>query len=72
MSTDGRGRRSPIVRFIAGMVFVLVGAVWFLQGIDVLGGSSMTGHAFWAFVGAPMVVVGVLLLRRPKPAAGDD
>ena len=72
MSADERRPRSPMLRFVAGMALVLVGAVWFLQGIDVLGGSSMTGNSFWAFVGAPMVVVGVLLLRRPKRPVGND
>jgi predicted phage tail protein len=60
------------MRLIAGIALVLVGAVWFLQGIDVLGGSSMTGNPFWAYVGAPMVIVGVLLLRRPKPNRDDE
>jgi hypothetical protein len=63
-----------MVRVIAGMLLVLVGGVWFLQGIDVLGGSSMKGNVFWAFVGAPMVVIGVLLLRpskRPHDGAGE-
>ncbi len=60
------------LRLIAGILLVLVGAVWFLQGIDVLGGSSMTGNPFWAYVGAPMVIIGVLLLRRPRPKHPDD
>ncbi len=59
-----------MLRVIVGVLLVLVGAVWFLQGIDLLGGSSMTGDPFWAYVGAPMVVIGILLLRRPKPARG--
>ena len=59
------------MRLVAGIALVLVGAVWFLQGIDLLGGSSMTGNPFWAYVGAPMVVVGVLLLRRPKGSVDD-
>jgi len=54
------------MRLVAGIALVLVGGIWFLQGIDVLGGSSMTGNPFWAYVGAPMVIVGGLLLRRPK------
>ena len=61
-----------MLRLIGGILLVLVGGVWFLQGIDVLGGSSMTGNAFWSFVGAPMVVVGVLLLRRPKSSRGEQ
>jgi len=60
------------MRLIAGIVLVLVGGIWFLQGIDVLGGSSMTGNPFWAYVGAPMVIVGVLLLRRPRPNRDDE
>jgi hypothetical protein len=48
---------------IVGGVLIVVGAVWFLQGIDVLGGSSMTGNAFWAFVGFPMIVFGIVLIR---------
>jgi hypothetical protein len=43
-----------------------VGAVWFAQGIDVLGGSSMTGNAFWAVVGAPMVVIGIVLITSAR------
>jgi hypothetical protein len=54
------------VRRIVGVVLVLVGAVWFAQGINLLGGSPMTGNAFWAVVGLPMVIVGVLLLRPAK------
>jgi glucose dehydrogenase len=56
------------VRRIVGVVLVLVGAVWFAQGINVLGGSPMTGNAFWAVVGLPMVIVGVLLLRPANRA----
>jgi hypothetical protein len=58
---------------IIGAVLIVVGAVWFAQGIDVLGGSPMTGNAFWAVVGFPMVVIGIALItsagrsRRPPP-----
>jgi len=56
---------------IIGGVLILVGAVWFLQGIDVLGGSSMTGNAFWAVVGFPMIVIGVVLIRSAPPRRPD-
>ena len=46
---------------------LLVGAVWFLQGIDVIGNSSMSGHSFWAFAGVVLIVIGAaLILRRAK------
>ena len=40
-----------IGRLIVGIVFLVVGVVWFAQGIDVLGGSFMSGHAIWAVIG---------------------
>jgi hypothetical protein len=51
---------------VIGAVLIVVGAVWFAQGIDVLGGSSMTGNAFWAVVGAPMVVIGIVLITSAR------
>ncbi|MDQ1687743.1 MAG: hypothetical protein QOK42_718, partial [Frankiaceae bacterium] len=36
---------------LVGIVLVLTGAVWFLQGIDVLHGSGMSGDSTWAIVG---------------------
>jgi hypothetical protein len=52
-----------MVRIVAGVVLVLVGGVWFLQGIDVLGGSFMSGEIIWSVIGFPMVFVGALLIR---------
>ena len=36
---------------------MIVGAIWFLQGIRVLPGSFMTGSTFWA-VGGAIVALG--------------
>jgi hypothetical protein len=44
-----------------GVLLVIVGAVWFLQGIDVLGGSGMSGKTLWAVVGPIVALVGVVL-----------
>jgi hypothetical protein len=53
-----------------GAVLVVFGAVWFLQGIDVLGGSGMSGKTTWAVIGPIVAVVGVVVLvnglRRPR------
>ena len=54
------------IRRIVGLVLVLIGAVWFAQGINLLGGSPMTGNAFWAIIGAPLVVVGVMLIGSTR------
>jgi hypothetical protein len=41
---------------------MLVGAVWFFQGIGLLPGSFMTGLARWALYGALAFVAGCGLL----------
>jgi hypothetical protein len=46
---------------IVGTICVIVGAIWFLQGINVLPGSFMTGQTKWAVYGAISMVVGIAL-----------
>lgn len=53
-----------------GVVLVLMGLIWTLQGLDVLKGSSvMSGKPLWAIIG-PIVALGGLALifgrRRAK------
>jgi hypothetical protein len=48
----------------AGVVVALVGAVFTLQGIGVLGGSFMSGSGTWAVIGIAMIVVGLTLYAR--------
>jgi len=55
---------TKVVFNLAGALAVLMGAVWFLQGINILPGSFMTGQTRWAVYGAITVVLGVLLLVR--------
>ena len=45
---------------VVGVVAILVGAVWTLQGLDILGGSSMSGHGLWAILGPILAVLGVI------------
>jgi hypothetical protein len=47
---------------IFGVLLVLMGAIWFLQGINVLPGSFMTGQIRWAINGGISFVIGVGLL----------
>ena len=54
------------IRRTIAVVLLVVGAVWVLQGVGVLGGSFMTGEALWAVIGAVCLGVGALLLRRPR------
>lgn len=51
-----------IILNILGLLFILTGGVWFLQGINILPGSFMTGQTQWAIYGAIAIVVGASLL----------
>ena len=53
-----------IVLTILGGLMVLFGAIWFLQGINVLPGSFMTGDIHWAFYGGIAIILGVALLLK--------
>ncbi|MHB8463621.1 MAG: hypothetical protein ACYDH6_02310 [Acidimicrobiales bacterium] len=53
-------------RLIVGVVLCLLGAVWFGQGIGVIGGSFMSGEAFWAVVGALLLLVGGRLIAGSR------
>ena len=47
---------------IAGVLLILMGIIWILQGINVLPGSFMTGQRKWAVNGAIAAIVGIALL----------
>ena len=49
---------------IVGVILVVFGTIWFLQGINVLPGSFMTGQIRWAVYGGIAVVVGIGLLLK--------
>ena len=46
---------------VVGVVLVLVGALWTLQGLGVLQGSPMSGATTWAIIGPIVLIVGVAL-----------
>jgi hypothetical protein len=47
---------------VSGVLFLLVGCVWILQGINILPGSFMTGQTKWAIYGGLLAVAGIGLL----------
>ena len=55
-----------IVLVVAGVVLMALGLIWFLQGINVLPGSFMTGQMQWAVYGAIAFVAGLLLFVRGR------
>ncbi len=56
---------------IAGSLLVLAGTTWFLQGINVLPGSFMTGQIRWVVYGGIAVAAGIGLLLRAKRSPKD-
>ena len=64
-------KMNPLQRAI-GVVLIVVGVVWVLQGIGVATGSVMTGNTIWAVLGAACFVAGVLVLRRKPRLAPQD
>lgn len=51
-----------IVWSFVGILLILVGAVWFLQGINILPGSFMSADVRWAINGGIVLLIGVGLL----------
>ena len=51
-----------VAMIIAGVLSLLLGSVWILQGINVLPGSFMTGQTKWAIYGCLLVIIGIGLL----------
>ena len=47
---------------ILGVLAVLVGAVWTLQGLNVLKGSAMSGGTMWTIIGIIVAIVGLALV----------
>jgi len=53
------------MRFIGppvGILLIVVGAVWAIQGYGTLKGSFMTGSHVWLWIGVACVCAGVVVL----------
>jgi hypothetical protein len=60
---------------IVAVLLVLSGAIWFLQGINVLPGSFMTGQTRWAVYGGIAMAAGIALLvgvNRPRKSIDKE
>lgn len=47
-----------------GILVMLVGVVWFFQGLGALKGSPMTGEIFWSYIGVVAFILGIAVLLR--------
>jgi hypothetical protein len=55
-----RGRGWAVV----GIVIAMAGAVFTLQGVGLLGGSSMSGSTTWALIGPVIAAAGLFVYAR--------
>ena len=60
---------------VIAVLLILAGGVWFLQGINVLPGSLMSGQTQWVINGGIAAIVGIGLLvfaNRRKSSPPTD
>lgn len=59
-----------ILGIVLGVVLIAAGGLFFLQGIGVVGGSSMTSTTTWTVLGPVIALVGagvvLVTLRRTR------
>ena len=60
------------MRVVIGVLLVVVGIVWILQGVGTLHGSFMTDQAIWAVIGAVAVLFGIALLVGAARTRGSS
>lgn len=56
--TETHGHSMKLLLSITGILIFLAGLTFFLQGVNILPGSYMTGDPQWAFNGALGMVIG--------------
>lgn len=47
-----------------GLLGVVLGVLWTFQGLDLLGGSVMSGVTIWAIIGPIVAIAGLALIVR--------
>jgi uncharacterized membrane protein YidH (DUF202 family) len=66
---DVTSRAGRIALITVGVIALILGGVWFGQGMNLIPGSFMTGSRMWLSIGFIVAVVGIILivlgLRRP-------
>lgn len=60
---------------VVGVLLIIVGAIWFGQGIGWISGSGMSGATLWAVLGPIVALAGIALVgwgsRRESGGPGD-
>src|SRR5260221_14709927 len=70
---DGDNSGGSLMRWLKGLfgvIFVALGALWTLQGLNALQGTFMSGQTMWAAVGLILLLVGLWLLWSLRRSGG--
>ena len=59
-----------VILIIVGVLLILTGIVWFLQGIDVLQGSGMSGRIQFSIAGIVAAIIGIGLIAYSRRRMG--
>jgi hypothetical protein len=54
-------RRTFVATFAVGLILVLFGLIWALQGFGVLGGSQMSNTTTWSISGPITALIGIVI-----------
>jgi hypothetical protein len=65
------GMRRPLP-FVAGVVVLLLGVLFTLQGVGIVSGSTMSNTTTWTILGPIIVVTGAVMIRRGTRAPTTD
>ena len=56
---------------VLGLIALITGGVWILQGVGIIPGSFMSGQSMWFLIGLVVAAVGLALIyngiRRTAP-----
>jgi hypothetical protein len=51
-----------VVWLVIGVLALIAGIIWTLQGFNVIGGSAMSGQTMWAIIGPIVGIIGLALM----------
>ena len=55
-----------LIARVVGVLLVLLGGLWTLQGFGLVGGSFMSGSTTWLVIGLVLVAAGIALITRRR------
>jgi hypothetical protein len=57
-----------VFKNIAGIIIILLGSLWMLQGANIIPGMAMSGNREWLVIGAMLVIFAIgLLYQNNRP-----